>query len=172
MCLEAPQAAEVLTNPVTMICLTTDVLKVQARPTHVILATATSDAALHIVRSIADRCGFEAWRRPCLRYEPAIGSKSLALWNKVMEPDFHGGEFIDKFQIWENDTAKESAATKEVLGDRILMKTLTPSLRAQVQFNLGATPTYGGVRNSLVKHRDTMLLTMTPWRSIPWTRAK
>ena len=30
----------------------------------------------------------------------------------------------------------------------VLMKTLAPSLRAQVQFNLGATPTFAGVKNS------------------------
>ena len=33
-----------------------------------------------------------------------------------------------------------------------LMKTATPTLRAQVQFNLGATPTYASVRNSLVEY--------------------
>ena len=30
--------------------------------------------------------------------------------NKVMEPDLRGGEFIDKLHIWENDTARKSAA--------------------------------------------------------------
>ena len=84
--------------------------------------------------------------------------------NKVREPDLRGGQFIDKLQIWESDTATYSAATKEVLGNRILikvlMKTLTPSLRAQVQFNLGATPTCASVRGSLssstIRPRDSV----------------
>ena len=60
-CLEHLQANELETNPVTMISLATDTLKVEARQTYFFLATSTSDAALHIVLSIADRCGFEAW---------------------------------------------------------------------------------------------------------------
>ena len=39
--------------------------------------------------------------------------------NRVMEPDLRGGEFLDKLQIVENDTATYSAAAKELLGDRM-----------------------------------------------------
>ena len=53
---------------------------------------------------------------------------SLALLNKVMEPDLRGREFIDKLQVFENDTAKYSAATKEVLGHRILISVLLKTL--------------------------------------------
>ena len=50
-CLAPLQAADPVTNSV--VSLTTDTLKVQARQTFFILAPTSSDAALHIVRSIA-----------------------------------------------------------------------------------------------------------------------
>ena len=58
-CLEALPLSRATATPVTMLSITTDTLKVQARQTYFILATATSDAALHIVRSIADRCSWK-----------------------------------------------------------------------------------------------------------------
>ena len=155
-CLETLQVGEVETNSVIMISLTTDTLKVQARSrqTYVMLATATSDVAVHIVGSIADPDSKNGEDSACGTSQQL--EKMSALLNKVMKPHLRGGEFIDQLQIWENDTAKYSAATKEVLGDRILisvlMTTLNPSLRAQVQLILGATPTWARVRSSLVEY--------------------
>ena len=113
-CSEPVPAPELVMDSATMFTLTTDTLKVQAHPSCPILATASCDAALHSVRSIADRCGFETWRRLLLRYEPTLGIKSLASLDKVMESDLRGQQFMDKFQIWENQTGKQSAVTSEV----------------------------------------------------------
>ena len=80
--LEPLQDSEAAANPMTTASLPSDTCKMQARQTHFILTTSTSEAALHIIRSVAGRCGFDARRRMRWRYEPAVGNKSLALLRK------------------------------------------------------------------------------------------
>ena len=60
-CLEPLQASNAVANPQTMASLKNDTLKMQARKTFSILATSTAESAMHIVSSVNDRSGFEAF---------------------------------------------------------------------------------------------------------------
>ena len=125
VCLEPLQTAELETNPVTVIGSRQSHWK-RRRVNHIsfwppphLKQCCTSLGALP---TDADSKHGEDFA--CDTSQP-LGTGASHSLNRVIEPDLRGGEFIDKLQIWENDFAKYSAATEEVLGERILISVLT-----------------------------------------------
>ena len=91
-----------------------------------------------------------------------------------MEPDLRDIEFLDKLQIFVDDTAKCSAATKEVRGDRdrisVLMKTLTPSLRGAGAIQSCCDTHVSQCQES--SRRVPLVQNTEELCSTPWTRAE
>ena len=116
-----------------------------------------------------------------MRYEPAVGHRSLTLLNKVMEPDLRGGDFDDKLQMVTNSKLA-GRTTRKALGDTILisllLKTLTPSLRGQGNSISVRRPRLPVCRRVPFVSKDNgtpldaLFTHDDPWRSMPWTRAK
>eukprot|EP00971_Amphidinium_carterae_P324865 6454847-Amphidinium_carterae.1 len=79
-----------------------DDLATTSRQLYFLLTQLVGGIALTILRAVEEQHGFEAWRRLCQHFEPAVATRTVGVLQSLLNPTFRG----DSLQHWHEDLLK------------------------------------------------------------------
>lgn len=133
----------------------------RSRTLFAILVSCTEGKALRIVRGVQNRSGYEGWRRLTVEYQPNTRSRSLAMMQSILRPQFTGSElsFLEELQCWEMQVEQHEQITGKQLDDQVktavILQAIPNSIRALVQFQVEESTRYTEVREKVANYLRT-----------------
>ena len=116
---------------------------------------------LRILKGVAGRNGFEAWRQLLSQYQPRTRAKSISMLSALMNfPPFNKTqtiiEQIQGFERLRNEYRRSSGIDlADDVSLSILVRCLPKALQQHVQLQLREDSTYGTVRSMVVAYEQT-----------------
>ena len=137
----------------------------RSRRLYAILGSLVSHKPKAIVRQVADRSGFEAWRQLVNVYAPKSKVRSLALLNALMGlPAFNKTKTLrEQIEGLERIATEYQRVSGSMPGEDILLGTLLRCLpsqvRSHIQLQMDDTTSYASVRSFVLSYE----VTTTTW---------
>ena len=135
-----------------------------SRALYLILSQSCRGRALDLVKGVAEKNGFEAFRRIRKEYAPKSANRVTAMLAKLISEDFKRGDFSSGLTQWENDVREYERVSATTLDERlkvaVVLKGAPTEIQTILQMNGEAQRSYKVLKEIITSYN----VARTTWR--------